>query len=76
MKVELWALLNGYYDNSLEIEEIAARLDILAHKTQHEALLAAASGYYDESLEVDEVIGEMHRVVHSTDPIIHPLTRY
>lgn len=57
----------GYYDNSLEAEEIAAHLLALAPE--------AAASYYDNSLTMEEIMGGLMRGDDTPAPEPRRLTR-
>jgi hypothetical protein len=57
MKIELTALSQGYYDSTLDFEDIAARLDIIATRTQNSKLIEASRGYYEGTLEIETIMG-------------------
>jgi len=60
----LSVILNSYYDNTGEVEEIAAQLDRLACETRSPKLLEAARGYYDESLALEDVLVLAHAAMN------------
>lgn len=56
LRADIQAVIDSYYDNSGEIEEIAAKIDRLSQGAGSESLTAAARGYYDGTLEIEDII--------------------
>lgn len=62
---ELDAIIATYYDNSADIEDIAANLHTLGVKAGSQALIAVAMGYYDNSLEIEVMIYDATTLRHT-----------